>query len=247
MPPRSSSVRALVVLPTYNEVDNVEPLIEALLQRATESEILVVDDGSPDGTADRVDQIRSTEPRVHLLRRPGKMGLGSAYLAGFEWGIDNGHDLLVTMDADLSHDPSHLPDLLEASAESPLVIGSRYVEGGGVRNWPWHRRMLSSGANSYARAILGLDVRDCTSGYRCYRKEAIETAKVFDVRSNGYSFLYETLARISATGFNVAERPIVFEQRRAGKSKINSSEIFVAMWRVLKEGLRSRRQRRRLR
>ena len=244
MPLRSSSVRALVVLPTYNEVDNVGPLTEALLCHATEAEILIVDDSSPDGTAERVQELQRSEPRIHLLCRPKKLGLGSAYLAGFEFGIERGHDLLVTMDADLSHDPSHLPDLLDASSDHPLVIGSRYVEGGGIRNWSWHRRLLSAVANSYARALLGLDVRDCTSGYRCYHRQAIEAAQAFDLRSSGYSFLYEMLARISAADLSVVEVPIVFEQRKAGRSKINSSEIFVAMWRVLTAGLRSRQQRR---
>jgi dolichol-phosphate mannosyltransferase len=228
MQPRSSSVRALVVLPTYNEVDNVGPLTEALLYHATEAEILIIDDSSPDGTADRVQELQRSEPRIYLLRRLRKLGLGSAYLAGFEFGIERGHAVLVMMDADLSHDPSHLPEMLEASSDHPLVIGSRYVEGGGIRNWPWHRRFLSDVANRYARTLLGLDVRDCTSGYRCYHRQAIEAARTFNIRSFGYSFLYEMLARISAAEFSVVEVSVVYEERKAGKSKINSSEIFVA-------------------
>ena len=234
-----------MVLPTYNEVDNVGPLTKALLRHATEAEFLIVDDSSPDGTANRVEELQCSEPRTHLLRRPSKLGPGSAYLAGFEFGIERGHGLLVTMDADLSHDPSCLPELLEASNDHALVIGSRYVEGGGIRNWPWHRRLLSRAANGYARALLGLDIHDCTSGYRCYHRQAIEAAQAFDIRSSGYSFLYEMLARISAANLSVVEVPIVFEERRARRSKINSSEIFVAMWRVLIEGLRLRWQRQR--
>ena len=240
MSPFASSARALVVLPTYNEVDTIGPLIDALVQYDRVTDIVVVDDSSPDGTGTVVERMQREEPRIHLLMRPRKLGLGSAHLAGFAWGMEKGHDLLVTMDADLSHDPSDLPALLEASVDYPLVIGSRYVEGGSIRNWPWHRRLLSAAANHYARIVLGLDVRDCTSAYRCYQRGAIEAANAFEICSSGYSFVYEMLARATAAGLEVGERPIVFEGRRAGKSKINSSEIFVAIWRVLVAGLRSR-------
>ena len=240
---RCTHHRALVVLPTYNEVDNIASLVESVLQFVPQAEIVVVDDASPDGTGELVEKLRRQEPRIHLLGRSAKMGLGSAYLAGFRFGLERDHDLLVTMDADLAHDPAHLPELLSRAQESSLVIGSRYVPGGGFRNWPLSRRLLSTAANLYARLLLGLDVRDCTSGYRCYQREALLAANAFEIRSSGYSFLYELLAGVAAAGLPVTEVPIVFVQRTAGRSKINSSEIFIAIWRVLVAGLRARRRR----
>lgn len=234
------SRRAIVVLPTYDEVENVGPLIDSILMVAPQVEIVVVDDGSPDCTGDRVAGLAQTEPRVHLLRRPRKMGLGSAYLAGFRFGLDRDHVLLVTMDADLAHSPRHLPALLEKSDEAALVIGSRYVPEGGIRNWELRRRLLSASANRYARLLLSLDIRDCTSGYRCYTAEALMKARAFEIRSSGYSFLYEMLAGVAAAGLPVAEVPITFEQRTSGHSKINSSEIVIAVWRVFLAGLKSR-------
>ena len=229
--------RALVILPTYNEKDNVIVLSEGVLAESDKVEILVVDDASPDGTGDLVERAGEGEPRLHLLRRAGKLGLGTAYLAGFRYGLDEGYDAIFTMDADRSHNPRYLPAMLSLLEEDDMVVGSRYVPGGGIENWPVHRRLLSTFANFYARTMLRISVHDCTSGYRGYRREVLETVDPFEVKSSGYSFLYEMVWRVSRAGFRIGEVPIVFEERVAGDSKINSSEIYVAAFRVLMTAL----------
>ena len=231
-------VRHLVVLPTYNEAENVLGLARDVLAVDPSLEILVVDDASPDGTGDLVAEAGRAEPRLELLRRPGKLGLGTAYLAGFRHGLDGGYDRILTMDCDRSHHPRHIPALLAATAESDLAIGSRYVAGGGILNWPPHRRALSAFANLYSRTLLRLPIRDCTSGFRCYRSEALAAVDPFGIRSSGYSFLEEVAWRIHRAGLRIAEVPIVFEQRTAGVSKIDSSEIWRAAWHVLATALR---------
>lgn len=228
-----SNRRALVILPTYNEKDNVIPLSEGILAASPRLEILVVDDASPDGTGDVVEKIGEEDSRVHLLRRSGKLGLGTAYLAGFKYGLENGYDLIFTMDADRSHNPKYLPAMLEMLDDHDMVVGSRYVPGGGIENWPVHRRVLSTFANFYTRTALRVTVHDCTAGFRGYRREVLETVDPFRVKSSGYSFLYEMVWRVTRAGFRIGEVPIVFEQRVAGDSKINSSEIYVAAFRVL--------------
>jgi dolichol-phosphate mannosyltransferase len=210
--------RALVIVPTYNEKDNVLPLF---------------DDASPDGTGDIVAEAAKKEPRIGLIRREGKLGLGTAYLAGFSRGLEQGYDYVFTMDADRSHNPRYLPAMLEMLDRNDMVIGSRYVTGGGIENWPVHRRALSTFANFYTRIMLGISVNDCTSGFRGYRREVLETVDPFEVKSSGYSFLYEMVYRVSRAGYQIGEVPIVFEQRVAGDSKINSSEIYIAALRVL--------------
>lgn len=227
------SSRALVILPTYNEKDNVAPLGEGILAASPQLEILVVDDASPDGTGDVVEKMSEQNPRVHLLRRSGKLGLGTAYLAGFRYGLDNGYDLIFSMDADRSHNPKYLPAMLAMLEDHDMVVGSRYVPGGGLENWPLHRRLLSAFANFYTRTALRVTVHDCTAGFRGYRREVLETVDPFAVKSSGYSFLYEMVWRVTRAGFRIGEVPIVFEQRVAGDSKINSSEIYVAAFRVL--------------
>ena len=231
-------MRALVILPTYNEADNVIPLSREILAMAPEAEILVVDDGSPDGTADLVEEAGRSDARLHLLRRPGKLGLGSAYLAGFRHGLDRGYDLILTMDCDGSHHPRHLPAILDAARKHDMVIGSRYVPGGGVVNWPWYRRALSWFANFYTRLLLRVPTHDNTAGYRCYRRAVLEAVDPFGVRSSGYSFLEEMVWRVHRAGFSVTEVPIVFEERRGGKSKIDSTEMYRAAWHVLVTALR---------
>jgi dolichol-phosphate mannosyltransferase len=231
-------VRALVILPTYDEAENVLPLGREILAVSPSLEILVVDDNSPDGTGDLVERAGRDESRLRLLRRPGKLGLGSAYLAGFRFGLDAGYDRILTMDCDRSHHPRHLPDLLAAMVDHDMVIGSRYVRGGGIVNWPWQRRALSAFANFYARTLLRIPVHDCTSGYRCYSREVLETVEPFETRSSGYSFLEEMAWRVHRCGFRIGEVPIVFEQRTAGVSKIDSSEIYRAAWHVLATALR---------
>jgi dolichol-phosphate mannosyltransferase len=211
-----------------------------ILAVAPAAEILVVDDASPDGTGDRVEAASRDERRLHLLRRPGKLGLGTAYLAGFRWGLERGHDPIVTMDCDGSHAPRFLPALLEAARDHDLVIGSRYVPGGGIVNWPWYRRALSAFANRYTRVLLRLPTRDTTSGYRCYRRSVFDAADPFSIRASGYAFLEEMVFRVHRAGLRIAEVPIVFEERRGGESKIGTAEIYRAAWHVLATSLRRR-------
>ena len=232
------SERILVILPTYNEAENVTGLTQLVLQQDERIEVLVVDDGSPDGTAERVEELRVDESRVHLIRRPGKLGLGTAYLAGFRFGLDEGYSLVFTMDCDFSHNPRYLSKMIEKLGDCDLVVGSRYVNGGGIENWPWYRLLLSRFANFYARTLLRLELRDCTAGFRGYRREVLEGVDPFDVRSSGYSFLEEMAWKVSRAGFSIAEVPIVFEQRQAGSSKIESREIYLAAWKVLVTALR---------
>jgi dolichol-phosphate mannosyltransferase len=234
----SASVRNLVVLPTYNESENVLGVAADVLAIDASLEILVVDDASPDGTGELVAAAARREPRLHLLRRPGKLGLGTAYLAGFRHGLEHGYDRVLTMDCDRSHNPRYIPALLAAMADADLAIGSRYVKGGGISNWPWHRRTLSAFANLYARTLLRLPVADCTSGFRCYRREVLARVDPFGIRSSGYSFLEEMAWRVHRCGFRIAEVPILFEQRTAGVSKIDSSEIWRAAWHVLATAFR---------
>jgi dolichol-phosphate mannosyltransferase len=226
------------VLPTYDEAENILPLSAEVLAVAPELEVLVVDDNSPDGTGDLVADRATTEPRLHLLRREAKLGLGTAYLAGFRYGLDHGFDQVFTMDADFSHNPRYIPEMLAAMEHYDVVIGSRYVPGGGIENWPIHRRVLSAFANFYARFLLRLPVRDCTAGFRCYASEVLESVEPFEIQASGYSFLEEMVFRVCRCGFTVGEIPIVFENRRAGSSKIDSPEIYRAAWHVLATALR---------
>lgn len=230
-------MRSLVVLPTYNEADNVLALSEQVLAIDPSLEVLVVDDNSPDGTGDLVEERGKHEPRLHLFRRPAKLGLGTAYLAGFAYGLDRGYDQVFTMDGDFSHNPRYIPQMLAGMRHYDVVIGSRYVPGGAIENWSLHRRVLSAFANFYARVLLRLPVRDCTSGFRCYSREVLERVDPFDVAASGYSFLEEMAWRVSRCGFRIGEIPIVFENRRAGSSKIDSSEIYRAAWHVLSTAL----------
>ena len=237
---RVQPTRALVVIPTYNEAKNILPLVRDVLAQDPSLEVLVVDDASPDGTGARVTEAGTSEPRLKLLARPGKLGLGSAYLAGFRYGLEHGYDWVVTMDGDGSHAPRFLPAMLEAGRSSDLVVGSRYVPGGGISNWPPHRRALSAFANLYTRTLLGLSVRDCTSGFRAYARRVIEAVDPFGVRSSGYSFLEEMLCRVERAGFRIAEVPILFQDRTAGASKIDHREIYRAAWHVLVTALSGR-------
>jgi dolichol-phosphate mannosyltransferase len=231
-------MRALVVLPTYNEAENVIPLAADVLAQDERIDVLVVDDNSPDGTGDLVAAASRDQPRLSLLRRAGKLGLGTAYLAGFQHALEHGYDRALTMDCDYSHHPRYLPHMLEVAAEADLVIGSRYVAGGGVANWPLRRRLLSRFANLYTRVLLRVPVRDCTAGFRCYSRAVLEGIDPFDVRASGYSFLEEMVWRIHHAGFSIREIPIVFEDRRLGVSKIDQVEILRAARHVLMTALR---------
>ena len=227
-------MRSVVVVPTYNEIQNIDSLLEALLALPSRVDVLVVDDGSPDGTGGRVDDWSRRDARVAVIHRPKKMGLGTAYIAGFTRALAEGYEAMIEMDADFSHRPAYVPDLLSKAQDFDLVIGSRYIEGGGTRGWGLHRRLLSEGANVFARRMLGLTVRDCTAGFRCFRAEALGKIDFTGVLAEGYSFQVEMLYRILKSGGRVAEIPIIFEERRHGRSKISRTEVFRAIGTVLR-------------
>jgi dolichol-phosphate mannosyltransferase len=229
---KERTARTLVVLPTYNEIENLEAAVRRVREAGCDA--LVVDDSSPDGTGELAAALAAADPGVDVLVRPGKLGLGSAYVAGFRCGIERGYDYLVEMDADGSHRPEHLPEIVaEAERTGALVIGSRYVRGGSVSGWGWHRKLLSWGANVYTRALLGLRVRDATSGYRCYPRPVLETVGLDRVMSQGYSFQIEMVYRCVKRGFAVREVPIQFEDRVAGRSKVSEGEVRKALLAVL--------------
>lgn len=223
---------ALVILPTYNERENLEPLVRAVLAADDRLEVLVVDDSSPDGTGAVAESIARGEPRLHVLHRPRKDGLGRAYLAGFRWALARPYELVLEMDADFSHDPRDLPRLLDAAAGADLVLGSRRVAGGGTRNWGLGRRAISAGGSFYARKVLGVDVRDLTGGFKCFRRRVLEALAFDDVRSRGYAFQIELTYRALRQGFRVVEVPIVFEDRRVGHSKMSRDVFIEAVGRV---------------
>ncbi|HVX38964.1 MAG TPA: polyprenol monophosphomannose synthase [Gemmatimonadaceae bacterium] len=220
-------------MPTYNERENIARLIEAVLRQDPRLQLLVVDDGSPDGTGEIVEGIMATNPRVHILRRPRKMGLGTAYVAGFKWALEQGYDLVFEMDADFSHDPNHLPEFLRAADAADLVLGSRYREGKvTVVNWPIARLILSYFANVYARRITGLPVWDATGGFKCFRRVVLEAIDLERVVSNGYAFQIEMSYRAWKKGFRIVEIPIVFVDRTEGQSKMSKSIVREAIWMV---------------
>jgi dolichol-phosphate mannosyltransferase len=224
-----------VVIPTYNERENIAPLLGHILE-LPRFRVLVVDDNSPDGTAEIVAQIAAEDSRVGLLSRPGKQGLGTAYLDGFRRALAEGASYIYEMDADFSHDPRYLPSLLEASeTRYDLTLGSRYVPGGGTSDWGAVRKLISQGGNIYARLILGLPVMDATGGFRCYRRQVLETLDLDAIRSNGYSFQIEMVYRTLQAGFQIGEVPIMFPDRRVGHSKMSRRiviEALLAVWRL---------------
>ena len=224
--------RACVVLPTYNERENVPLIVPAILAASPLVDVLVVDDNSPDGTGKLADDLAAHDPRVRVLHRERKEGLGRAYLAGFAEALRAGYGRIVEMDADFSHDPSRLPALLATDAD--VVLGSRYVPGGGTVNWGTGRRMLSRGGSLYARAILGVSVRDLTGGFKCFRRKVLEDLDLPSVRSSGYAFQIELTWRAIRRGFKVVEVPILFTDRRVGKSKMSRSIVAEALWMVWK-------------
>jgi dolichol-phosphate mannosyltransferase len=224
--------RLLVVVPTYNERANLPLVVPAILQQDPRIEILVVDDNSPDGTGQLADEMAASTPRVHVLHRPSKAGLGKAYLAGFRWALDRDYDLIFEMDADFSHDPRFLGDFVRAATDADVVIGSRYRTGVNVINWPISRLLLSIGANEYARWITGLPLADSTGGFKCFRREVLEAIDLEKVRSNGYAFQIEMSFRAWKKGFRVVEIPIVFTDRVEGQSKMNKRIVREAIWMV---------------
>jgi dolichol-phosphate mannosyltransferase len=232
--------RVLVVIPTYNEADNVRIIIDRVRAAVPEVDILVADDNSPDGTGQIADEIAAADGQVHVLHRPGKQGLGAAYVAGFAWARERGYEAVVEMDADGSHAPEQLPRLLQALRDHDAVLGSRYVPGGTVVNWPRRREILSRGGNLYTRIALGVPYRDATGGYRAYRMPVLEKIEIDSVASQGYCFQIDLIWRAHKCGFRVAEVPITFAERERGASKMSSRIVREAFWRVGVWGTRTR-------
>jgi dolichol-phosphate mannosyltransferase len=228
-------MRGLVIIPTYNERDNIQRLVPMVLSQDPRLDILIIDDASPDGTGALADRLATENSRVHTLHRSGKLGLGTAYIAGFRWGIERGYDWLFEMDADFSHDPAHLPQFIEALASHDVVLGSRYLEGRvTVINWPIGRLLLSYYANVYARTITGLPVADLTSGYKAFRREVLQAIPLDRVLSEGYAFQIEMSFRAWKKNVRIAEIPIVFVDRTLGESKMSKKIIREAVWKVWK-------------
>jgi dolichol-phosphate mannosyltransferase len=234
--PRSGAGRALVIVPTYNERENLARLVDSVLSQDRRVDVLVVDDASPDGTGKIADSLAAADPRVHVIHRAGKMGLGTAYLAGFRWALAAGYDYVFEMDADFSHDPAHIPQFLAAIEHADLVLGSRYQHGRvTVVNWPISRLILSYSANIYARAITGLPLFDSTGGFKCFRRSVLEAINLDEVRSNGYAFQIEMSFRAWKKGFRIVEIPIVFTDRTEGQSKMSKKivrEAVTMVWRL---------------
>ncbi|MGC4117119.1 MAG: polyprenol monophosphomannose synthase [Myxococcales bacterium] len=231
---------ALVIIPTYNEAENVEPITRAVLAADPRLEVLIVDDNSPDGTGAKADAMAKSEPRVHVLHRVAKEGLGKAYLAGFEWALARPYRYVFEMDADFSHDPRYLPRFLaEMDAGADLTLGSRYIEGGGTVNWGISRQIISKGGSLYARTILGVPIRDLTGGFKCFRRETLEGLDLPTVSCAGYAFQIELTYRALKRGYKVKEIPIVFEDRRVGKSKMSRKiflEAVTMVWKLRARG-----------
>jgi len=226
-------VSVWVVLPTYDEAGNIEKLVDAVRERLpAEHRLLIVDDNSPDGTGEIADGLAAASDDLEVLHRPGKEGLGPAYIAGFRRALDGGAELIVTMDSDFSHDPAHLPALLAAAEDADLVLGSRYVEGGGVSDWGAVRRAISRGGSAYARAALGVSVRDLTGGFKVFHRAVLEAIEFDAVDAHGYAFQVEMTYRAIRAGFKVVEVPITFRERQVGASKMSGGIVAEAMWRV---------------
>jgi dolichol-phosphate mannosyltransferase len=232
--------RVLVIIPTYNEAENLVPIVRRVRASVADADVLVADDNSPDGTGKLADDLAAEDPSVHVLHREGKEGLGAAYLAGFRWGIDNGYDVLVEMDADGSHQPEELPRLLTALKSADLVLGSRWIPGGRVVNWPKSREFISRGGSTYSRLMLGVTIRDVTGGYRAFRKETLLGLGMDDVASAGYCFQVDLAWRAVKAGFHVVEVPITFVERERGDSKMSRNIVAEALLRVTGWGISSR-------
>lgn len=226
--------RALVVVPTYNEIENIEALVTEILAQPGPFDVLVVDDSSPDGTGELAERLAGRDERVSVIHRQAKQGLGTAYLAGFRRALEHGYDYVITMDADFSHSPRYLPSLLAMAKEADVAIGSRYVRGGSVKGCGFWRVLLSRAANTFARVTLGLHTRDATAGFRCYRADVLRDISLDTLFSSGYSFLVEIVVRCERMGFRVVELPIVFDNRRLGRSKISRSEIVRGAYTVIR-------------
>ena len=236
--------RVAVIVPTYDERENLEPIVARVRASVADADILVIDDNSPDGTGEVADKLVAADPHVHVLHRQAKSGLGSAYITGFRWALDRGYGVLVEMDADGSHDPAELPSLLAALEHADLVIGSRWVPGGTVLNWPKSREILSRGANTYARIMLRIGIRDATAGYRAYRADTLRAVALDQVISRGYCFQIDLVLRSLRAGLAVTEVPITFTERTRGASKMSKAIVAEAFWRVTQWGIAARLHRR---
>jgi dolichol-phosphate mannosyltransferase len=232
--------RTLIIIPTYNESENVERIIARTRAAVPHADILIADDNSPDGTGKLADAVAAADDHIHVMHRLGKEGLGAAYLAGFEWGINSDYDVLVEMDADGSHQSKYLPVMLDALSDADVVIGSRWVDGGAVENWPKSRLLLSKGGNTYARILLGVSVRDSTAGYRAYRRTALDHIDLQAVQSQGYCFQIDLTRRAAQAGLRIVEVPITFIEREVGESKMGRAIVAEALWRVTLWGVRDR-------
>jgi len=227
-------MESLIIIPTYNEKQNIEFLVNSLLSLGKNLYVLIIDDNSPDGTSEIANQLKKKYQEVHVLHRKGKLGLGTAYVEGFKYALENGAQYIFEMDADLSYSPKFIPDFLEAIKTYDLVVGSRYIGGVRVLNWPFRRIILSKIGTQYVRMITGLPVTDVTSGFRCFRREVLETIDLDKIKSKGYSFQIEMIFKVFHKGFRIGEIPIVFEERKNGQSKINKEIVFEAMWLIWK-------------
>ncbi len=240
-------METLVIVPTYNERENIDALIEKIFSLNFDIGVLVVDDNSPDGTGDRVDELTKTNDRLHVLRRPSKLGLGSAYIAGFKWALQNTSvQFVFEMDADFSHDPGALPEFLEAIKDADLVLGSRYLDGITVMNWPLSRLFLSVGANIYTRFVTGMPLKDATGGFKCFRREVLESLPLDEIKSDGYSFQIEVNHYVWRKKFRIKEIPIIFVDRTSGASKMSRRIVWEAVflvWKLRFESLRDAFQR----
>lgn len=225
-------MKALLIIPTYNEIKNIDRIIRRVLSKAADLEVLVMDDNSPDGTADAVKALMQTEPRVHIIERPGKMGLGSAYVTGFKYALENGYEFILEMDADFSHNPDDVPRLLEAAQKYDLVIGSRYSNGVNIVNWPFRRLMISYFASKYVRIITGMPIKDPTGGFKCFRRKVLEAIDLDKILSDGYAFQIEMNFKAWTKGFHIKEIPIVFTERSEGESKMSKNIVWEAVWMV---------------
>ncbi len=241
---RGPAGQVAVIIPTYNEAENVEQIVARLRRAVPAADILIADDNSPDGTGELADKLAVADEHVHVLHRLGKQGLGAAYLAGFGWALDRGYGAIVEMDADGSHDPAELPSLLAALEDADLVVGSRWVPGGTVRNWPRSRELLSRVGNGYARVMLGLSVHDATGGYRAYRASTLHDIGLHAVRSQGYCFQIDLTLRAVRAGKKVVEVPITFTERTHGTSKMSRAVVAEALWKVTEWGVAARLGRR---
>jgi dolichol-phosphate mannosyltransferase len=228
----AKTVRTLVVMPTYNERENLPQIVPLVLSQDPGIHVLIVDDNSPDGTGELADKLAGENERVHVVHRPGKQGLGTAYIAGFKWALERDYEYVFEMDSDFSHNPEHIPQFLEAAKEYDLVLGSRYLRGVTVVNWPMSRLLLSYFANKYARVITGLPFTDTTGGFKCYRRKVLEEIDLDRITSEGYSFQIETTFRAWRKGFKIGEIKIIFTDRTEGTSKMSGKIIREAVWKV---------------